>query len=73
MGAYYSNSLKSKRTELLKELRLSMARYARLEKMHHPSKIDQGRWIDLTKKFIALIDAELDSENMNALIAQSKN
>lgn len=66
MGAYYNNSLKGKRTELLSDLRRGMARYATLERTGHPSKIDQGKYIDLTKKFIALVDAELKSESIPA-------
>ena len=68
MGAYYNNSLKAKRTELLKELRTSMARYASLERQGHPSQLDQGKWIDLTKRFIALIDDEMKHEERMATI-----
>lgn len=64
MGAYYTNGLKAKRTALLNELRQAMARYATLERTHHPSKIDQGKFIDLTKRMIALVDAELESEEI---------
>lgn len=63
MSAYYTNGLKARRYELLKDLRQAMARYATLERTHHPSKIDQGKYIDLIKKMIAMVDAELEREN----------
>lgn len=71
MGAYYNNGLKARRYELLKDLRQAMARYATLERTHHPSKIDQGKYIELIKKMIALVDAERDNENTNDLIEQT--
>jgi hypothetical protein len=53
---YYTNSLNAWRSDLLEQLRKLMARYARMERMHHPDKADQGRLIELTKRMIAMVE-----------------
>lgn len=68
---YYMNSLKAERTKLQKELCSAMARYARMEKMHHPDKLDQGLLIDYFKRCIRMVEADMDNVNTDALIAQS--
>ena len=56
---YYLNSLRAWKADLQKQLRQSMARHARMEKMSHPDKPDQGKLIDLTRGFIQRLDDEL--------------
>jgi hypothetical protein len=53
---YYRNGLKSMRDRLLKERRLLMARYARMERMGHPDKNDQGILIDLNKAMLDVVE-----------------
>ena len=57
--AYYTNSLKAWRNEMRHELRGLMARYASMERAHHPDKQDHGRLIELMQEFIARLDKEL--------------
>ncbi len=57
--AYYINGLTSMRSRLQKEHRLLMARYGRMERMGHPDMRDQGRLIDLNRKFLELVTEAL--------------
>ncbi len=66
MGAYLMNSLKAEKTQLQKRLREAMARHARLEGQFHPSRRDQGQWIELLKKMIGLVDTEIKREEVTA-------
>jgi uncharacterized protein (DUF2225 family) len=54
---YYRNSLKAWRDDLLKQRREGMARYARMEKMGHPDKNDQGILLDINRQLIEVIEA----------------
>lgn len=56
---YYLSSLLAWKADLQKQLRQSMARYARMEIMAHPDKQDQGKLIDITRAFIQRLDAEM--------------
>jgi hypothetical protein len=56
---YYRNGLIAWRADLLKRLRLLMARHARMEKMDHPNLRDQGYLIEITQEMIGIIDRSL--------------
>lgn len=56
---YLLNGLRAWKTERQKEHRMLMARYARLERQAHPCTRAQGKMIDLNRKIIELIDAEI--------------
>ncbi len=56
---YLINGLTARRDRLLKEHRLLMSRYATLERTHHPSKLAQGKLIDLNRAIIDLVDQAL--------------
>jgi hypothetical protein len=58
---YLINGLKAWKAELQRDLRIGMARYARLEGQQHPCLWDQGRMIELHKEVIAMIDRELEA------------
>lgn len=60
---YLLNGLYTWKRERQVEHRILMARYARLEKQAHPSTIAQGKFIELNRKIIELIDkAIVDAE-----------
>ena len=61
MSGYYINSLHAMRNRLQKEHRLLMARYGRMERMGHPDLRDQGRAIDLHKKFLEMVKDEMEA------------
>jgi hypothetical protein len=61
MSAYYLNGLNMMRARLLKEHRSLMARYGRMERMGHPDLRDQGRAIDLNKRFLDMVKTEIET------------
>lgn len=62
-SAYYINGITAWKHRLEKELRLSMARYARLEGQCHPHLQDQGRFIDLQMRVLKILNAELQPQS----------
>ena len=59
LDGYYWNSLTTWQSDLLKQRRQLMARYASLERQQHPSKFGQGKLIELNAAIIALVSAAL--------------
>lgn len=57
--SYYRNSLLSWRSDLLKQRRQLMARYATMEKTGHPDKLDQGYLMEINEEAIANINRAL--------------
>lgn len=59
LDGYYWNSIIAWRNEALKHRRQMMARYASLERQSHPCKYGQGRLLDIQRRWIETLDAEL--------------
>lgn len=61
--SWYKAGLLEQKARLQKELRLQMARYARMEKMDHPDTKYQGMGIELTQKMIRLVESEITARS----------
>jgi len=61
---YYLNSLRAWKSERQKEHRMLMARYARLEGTHSPVLRSQGKLIDFNKRFLEMLSAEIEAEEL---------
>lgn len=68
MGAYYENSLKAWSAKLWNERRPLLARYATLERIGHPDKLDQWRLLILSDRMIELVDAALKETKADAAV-----
>jgi hypothetical protein len=59
LSGYYWNTLRCWLDDLQKRHRQAMARYAHLERQHHPSKIEQGKLIELNAAMIRFVKEAL--------------
>lgn len=57
--SYYRNSLLAWRSQLLKQRRQLMARFATMERMNHPDKRDQGYLLEINEEALMSVDRAL--------------
>lgn len=64
MDGYYLNSLRLWKTAVQKDLRMMMARYARLEGIGSPILRSQGKLIDFNKRILEMLTTEIEAAEL---------
>lgn len=71
LDGYGMNSLRAMKSDLQKEIRRLVARYASLERQGHPSLRSQGAILDINRKFLEIVERALGAEGTASGNAQS--